>query len=69
MFGKTYLPKAQDILASFEEDLTTYGIGSIPEIYDGDPPHTPRGAISQAWSVSAVLRIAEMISCYKRKRA
>ena len=69
MFGKAYLPKAQDILANFEEDLTTYGIGSIPEIYDGDPPHTPRGAISQAWSVSAVLRIAEMISCYKRKRA
>ena len=32
------------------------GIGSISEIFDGDPPHLPRGTISQAWSVSEVLR-------------
>ncbi|MBR2333075.1 MAG: amylo-alpha-1,6-glucosidase, partial [Rikenellaceae bacterium] len=69
MFGKSFVPKAQEILAGFEEDLTTYGIGSIAEIYDADPPHTPRGAVSQAWSVGAILRIAEMISIYKRKRS
>ncbi len=45
----------------FEEDMLMHGIGSISEIYDGDPPHTPRGSISQAWSVAAVLRIGEMI--------
>ena len=45
----------------FEEDMLVHGIGSISEIYDGDPPHTPRGSISQAWSVAAVLRIGEMI--------
>ena len=38
-----------------------HGIGSISEIYDGDPPHAPKGAISQAWSVAALLRIGEMI--------
>jgi predicted glycogen debranching enzyme len=32
------------------------GIGSISEIFDGDPPHAPKGTISQAWSVSEVLR-------------
>ncbi len=31
-------------------------IGSISEIFDGDAPHTPRGAISQAWSVAEVIR-------------
>ncbi|MFN6560250.1 MAG: amylo-alpha-1,6-glucosidase [Nostoc sp. ChiSLP01] len=31
-------------------------IGSISEIFDGDPPHTPRGAIAQAWSVAEVIR-------------
>jgi predicted glycogen debranching enzyme len=30
--------------------------GSIPEIFDGDPPFAPRGCINQAWSVAEVLR-------------
>ncbi len=33
------------------------GLGSISEIFDADPPHTPRGCISQAWSVAEVLRV------------
>ena len=32
------------------------GLGSISEIFDGDPPHSPRGCISQAWSVAEPLR-------------
>ncbi|MFN8373998.1 MAG: amylo-alpha-1,6-glucosidase [Anaerolineae bacterium] len=32
-------------------------VGSINEIFDGDPPHTPRGAFAQAWSVAEVLRV------------
>ncbi len=31
-------------------------LGSINEIFDGDAPHKPRGAVAQAWSVSEVLR-------------
>jgi len=30
--------------------------GSINEIYDGVPPYTPRGCITQAWSVAEILR-------------
>jgi predicted glycogen debranching enzyme len=45
----------------FEEDLSIRGIGSISEIYDGNPPHRPRGSISQATGVAALLRIGEMI--------
>lgn len=48
----------------FEEEMNVNGIGSISEIYDGDPPHAGRGAISQAWSVSALLRIRRMIKNY-----
>jgi predicted glycogen debranching enzyme len=48
----------------FEEEMNENGIGSISEIYDGDPPHTGRGAISQAWSVAALLRIRRMIKNY-----
>ncbi|MFB2936733.1 amylo-alpha-1,6-glucosidase [Aerosakkonemataceae cyanobacterium BLCC-F154] len=31
-------------------------LGSVSEIFDGDPPHTPQGAFAQAWSVAEVLR-------------
>jgi glycogen debranching enzyme len=34
------------------------GLGQISEIADGDPPHTPRGCIAQAWSVAELLRAA-----------
>ncbi|MEH2416110.1 amylo-alpha-1,6-glucosidase [Nostoc sp.] len=34
-------------------------LGSISEIFDGDSPHTPRGAIAQAWSVAEVIRHIE----------
>lgn len=33
-------------------------LGTLPEIYDGDPPHQPRGCYAQAWSVAEVLRAA-----------
>ena len=36
--------------------LLAYGLGSVSEIAEGEPPFAPRGAISQAWSVAEVLR-------------
>ncbi len=59
--GLTLLRRLYD---GFEEDMNVAGIGTVSEIYDGNPPHEPRGAISQAWSVAAVLRIGEMIEMY-----
>jgi len=32
------------------------GLGTIGEIFDGNPPHTPRGCISQAWSIAEPFR-------------
>ncbi len=34
-------------------------IGSISEVFDAEPPFTPRGCIAQAWSVAEVLRCLE----------
>ena len=31
-------------------------LGSISEIFDGDEPHTPKGAIAQAWSIAEIIR-------------
>jgi predicted glycogen debranching enzyme len=33
------------------------GTGHIPEIFDGDAPHEPRGCFSQAWSVAEILQL------------
>lgn len=52
------------IFEEFEEALSVRGIGSISEIYDGNPPHIARGAISQATGVAALLRINDMIEDY-----
>ena len=41
----------------FTEQLYRTGLGSISEIFDGDPPHEPNGCIAQAWSVAEPLRV------------
>ncbi len=59
--GQTAMKRIYD---GFEDDLSSRGIGSISEIYDGNPPHQPRGSISQATGVAALLRIGEMIEAF-----
>jgi predicted glycogen debranching enzyme len=62
--GHSGVRKMQWYLEKFEEVMLEHGIGSISEIYDGDPPHTPRGCISQAWSVAEILRAHQIIENY-----
>jgi predicted glycogen debranching enzyme len=45
-----------NLLEAFSRHLAEAGLGSISEIFDGDPPHTPSGCIAQAWSVAELLR-------------
>ncbi len=48
---------AEALLSEFlHSHLTDAGLGTISEIFDGDPPHHPRGCIAQAWSVAEILR-------------
>ncbi len=63
--GTRFLPTAEQMIEDFSEDIQTYGIGSICELFDADPPFASRGAISQAWSVAAILDIEAMIAEYK----
>jgi predicted glycogen debranching enzyme len=48
--------QAKTIIENLSGHLNDAGIGSISEIFDADPPHTPRGCIAQAGSVAEVLR-------------
>ncbi|MCU4157350.1 glycogen debranching enzyme family protein [Carboxylicivirga sp. A043] len=50
------------LLEGFEECMTEHGIGSISQIYDGNPPHKPNEATSYALSVAEIIRVGKMIS-------
>ena len=65
LYGKQFLPEAKELLEGFEEDMALYGLCSIAEVYDGDPPHHPNGSISQAWSGGEVLRSMKLIRKYE----
>jgi len=49
--------RARELLRGLEDHLHDAGLGTISEIFDGDPPHPPRGCVAQAWSVAEALRV------------
>jgi len=68
VYGEGGVSRVRKLIMGFEDTLTEAGISTISEIYDGDPPHEPRGAISQAWSVAEILRIYTLLETkYKEK--
>lgn len=54
--------RIKKIIEDFIPHLSTVGLGTISEIFDGDYPHNPKGCISQAWSVAEFLRIYKKYS-------
>lgn len=64
--GESGLSFVEEIYQNFETVMFERGLGSVSEVYDGDPPHEGRGAISQAWSVAALLRLNHLLKQYKQ---
>jgi predicted glycogen debranching enzyme len=62
---KSGLQMVKDIYAGFEPEMVNAGIGTISEIFDGNPPHEAKGAISQAWSVAELLRLKSLIDKFE----
>jgi len=46
----------QHLISLFTRQTIQSGLGTISEVFDGEPPHEPRGCIAQAWSVAEPLR-------------
>ena len=61
VYGQQGVQKVKKLIYGLEAVMSEHGISTISEIYDGDPPHSPQGAISQAWSVGEVLRIINLL--------
>lgn len=55
MVGPAFAKRAEYLLEGFFEDISKHGVGAFSELYDGDPPHKPHGAISSACATAALL--------------
>ncbi|WP_114748067.1 amylo-alpha-1,6-glucosidase [Pleomorphovibrio marinus] len=62
LHGKSGKKFVENMISNFDGVMTQYGVGTVAEIYDGEPPHRPKGAISQAWSVGELLRMKYLVS-------
>ena len=61
---KSGIQPMKNLLAGFENDITEHCIGTLSEMYNGAPPHKAKGAISQAWSVAAVVYANHLVNNY-----
>ncbi len=61
MSGVNYIERQ---LIGFEEELFYHCIGTIPELFDGNPPFHGRGATSFAMNVSGILRALRLYTKY-----
>jgi glycogen debranching enzyme len=55
--GKSQSKETARLIQKLIAHLRDDGLGTVPEVFDGDPPHRPGGCFAQAWSVSELLRV------------
>ena len=63
--GPAFFKKAEWLTEGFYQDLGKHGVGAFSELYDGDPPHEPHGAISSALSTAALLSVEYIKEKYR----
>jgi predicted glycogen debranching enzyme len=61
-FSPEAVAAAKSYLGSSEKILNEGCLGQIPEILDGDAPHTQRGCDAQAWGVTELLRVWKLLN-------
>ncbi len=52
------------VLVGFEEEMFYHCLGTLPELFDGNPPFHGRGAISFAMNVAEILRVVKLVEKY-----
>lgn len=68
LFGKNFIPKAESLLSNIREDMNNFGLSSISEFYDGNPPYKGHGCISQARNTAEVIRSLYLLKSYQNKK-
>lgn len=64
IFGFSGVSFLERMLIGFEEEMSNNCIGTISELFDGNPPFMGRGAISFAANVGEILRVLKLLKKY-----
>jgi predicted glycogen debranching enzyme len=65
--GPSFRKKAEWLCEGFYEDLSKHGVVAFSELYDGDPPQEPHGAIASALSTAALLTVNHITDIYSKE--
>ena len=65
VFGLNGLPFIERMMIGFEDEMKEGCIGTLSELYDGNPPFIGRGAVSYAPNVAGVVRILRIFKNLK----
>ena len=64
LYKRTRLSFIERQMVGYEDEITTNCLGTIPEMFDGNPPFHARGAISFAMNVAEILRTLNLLEKY-----
>jgi predicted glycogen debranching enzyme len=65
LYGESGISFVERMLIGMDDEMQKHCIGTISELFDGNPPFQSRGAISFAINVAAILRILKLLDNYK----
>ena len=64
VFGYSRVSFVERQLVGYEEELFYHCIGTLPEVFDGNPPFHGRGAMSFAMNVAEIMRVVKLLDKY-----
>ncbi|MCR5819414.1 MAG: amylo-alpha-1,6-glucosidase [Bacteroidaceae bacterium] len=64
VYGRSKVGFVERQLVGYEEELFYHCIGTIPEVFDGNPPFHGRGAMSFAMNVAEIMRVVKLLDKY-----
>lgn len=64
VYGRSKVGFVERQLVGYEEELFYHCIGTIPELFDGNPPFHGRGAVSFAMNVAELMRVLKLLDKY-----
>ena len=65
LYKRTRLSFIERQMVGYEEEMDYHCLGTISELFDGNPPFLGRGAMSFAMNVAEILRSLNMLESYK----
>ncbi len=65
LYKRTRLSFLERQMVGYEDEMFNHCVGTIPELFDGNPPYHGRGAVSYAVNVAEILRALEQMEQYK----